>query len=53
MLVYNVNGICLFQRGKTPLHHAAMKGHADVVELLLNSSADVNREDKVSYCNKS
>jgi ankyrin repeat protein len=39
--------VCVAQRGKTPLHHAAMKGHGDVIELLVNAGADVDREDKV------
>ncbi len=33
----------------TPLHWAALNGHTDIVELLLNGGANVNAEDGRSY----
>ena len=38
----------LLQLGRTALHEAAIKGHAQVVEILIRSGADVNALDKVS-----
>ena len=32
-------------KGKTPLHWAALSGHKDVVELLLASKAEVNAKN--------
>ena len=32
-------------QGPTPLHHAAMYGHPDVVRMLLNRGADPSAED--------
>ena len=37
----------LLQDGRTPLHHAAMKGHAEVVSLLLEKGADIQARDEV------
>ena len=31
-----------------PIHHAAMKGHADIVQTLINAGAEVNPREKVS-----
>ena len=31
--------------GKTPLHHAASDGHAEMVELLLERGAHINARD--------
>jgi len=31
-----------------PIHHAAMKGHADIVQTLINAGAEVNPQEKVS-----
>ena len=39
--------ICL-QHGNTALVSAAMSGHTDIVQCLVNSKADANVEDKVS-----
>jgi ankyrin repeat protein len=36
------------QIGRTPLHYAASKGHADAIKLLLNSGADIDEETGVS-----
>ena len=36
------------QDHQTPLHWAAMRGHTDVVKLLIEKGADVNAKDKVS-----
>ena len=33
----------------TPLEHAAIEGHTDVVQLLIDKGADVNAKDEVSY----
>ena len=38
----------LTQRGNTPVHHAAMKGHADIIKLLTEAGAEVNVQDKVT-----
>ncbi|ELR09556.1 hypothetical protein VC83_08730 [Pseudogymnoascus destructans] len=35
--------------GQTPLHYAAMKGHADIVQTLLDHGADHGVEDKTDY----
>jgi ankyrin repeat protein len=37
----------LLQNGKSPLHRAAKKGHAEVVGLLLGAGAAVDAADKV------
>ncbi|KAK8751767.1 hypothetical protein OTU49_010264 [Cherax quadricarinatus] len=34
------------ERGRTSLHHAAVEGHLDVVKVLLNWKADVNKRSK-------
>jgi len=34
------------QRGLTPLHAAAVNGHKEVTELLIDKSADVNAKTK-------
>jgi hypothetical protein len=34
-----------YDAGQTPLHRAAYAGHADIVELLIEKGADVNRRD--------
>jgi len=38
----------LLQLGWTALHDAAFNGHAQVVEILIRSGADVNAHTKVS-----
>lgn len=35
--------------GRTPLHHAAKKGHADIVQTLLHDGADHEVVDMVGY----
>ena len=37
------------QDGRTPLHHAASKGHLEIVKLLLEHKADVNVRTKEGY----
>ena len=37
----------LFQDSQTPLYAASKAGHENVVKLLLQSGADVNRSDEV------
>lgn len=39
--------MCFFQRGNLALHHAAMKGHADIVQTLIDAGSDVNAQEKV------
>ena len=36
-----------FRKDSTPLHHAALKGQKEVVELLIEKGADVNAKDDV------
>jgi len=38
------------QDGATPLHWAATKGNADVVQLLLDKGANFDRPNKVCFC---
>jgi len=40
----------LFQQGRTPLHAACEKGHADVVEFLLRHDADLDARDEDGNC---
>jgi ankyrin repeat protein len=35
--------------GGTPLHDAAMSGHADIVKLLIGSVADINVKDNNGF----
>ena len=37
-----------YQDGCTALHHAATKGHIEVMRLLLERGADINSQNKVS-----
>ena len=39
-----------WQNGQTSLFNASMKGHDQVVSLLLKNEADVNLPDKVRWC---
>ena len=39
----------LLQRNNTALHHAAMKGHAEIMDMLLKAGSDVNAQEKVRY----
>ena len=43
-----VNLIVTQQMGKTPLHHAARSGNAEVVDALLKAGSKVDEIDKVS-----
>ena len=38
------------QNGDTPLILASLKGHKDIVEVLLNHEAEVDLPNKVSVC---
>jgi ankyrin repeat protein len=35
------------QKARTALHHAALKGHGDVVEALLKAACNTDIQDKV------
>lgn len=35
------------QRGNLPIHHAAMKGHSEVIQILLDAGSEVNTQEKV------
>jgi ankyrin repeat protein len=37
------------KKGDTPLHHAAFRGHDDILQLLLNHGASVNAVDNNGY----
>lgn len=37
------------QDGKTPLHHAALKGHIEIAKILLEAGADPNAKDPLDY----
>ena len=45
--------VCALQDGRTPLHCAAIKGHDEVVDTLVNAGATVDAIDKVSYVEQS
>lgn len=36
------------QRGSLPIHHAAMKGHNEVVKILIDAGSEIDTQDKVS-----
>ena len=39
----------IFQRGNLAIHHAAMKGHADIVQKLIDAGSEINVQEKVIY----
>ena len=39
---------CIIQHGQTPLHHAALSGHTQTVNALLENKAGVDIQDEVS-----
>ena len=41
----NVNAKARDEYGDTPLHNAALMGHKEIVEILINANADVNAKD--------
>ncbi len=49
MHVYIHDHILFFQEGNTPLHVACKNGHNDTAQLLIDSGADLNRQNRVSY----
>ena len=47
----NVHWFCvLLQDGKTALMFASEKGHASVVEMLLDTDADIDASEEVCSC---
>ena len=48
MCTHFVNLIVTQQWGKTPLHHAARSGNAEVVNALLKAGSKADEKDKVS-----
>jgi len=48
ILVWYVPVYWTLQEKKTCLHHAALRGHVEVVEILIRLGADVNALDNVS-----
>ena len=42
-------GFLSMQDGTTAISYAAMEGHSDVVQLLIQSNADVDLPDKVDF----
>jgi len=40
--------VCCAKAGKTALHVAAMHGHTDIVDLILQNAVDVDHTDRVS-----
>ena len=50
VLVKPYNITCIIQVAKcTPLHHAASKGHTNIVSLLVDHGAGVDKKSKGSY----
>ncbi len=50
---YSINSTCLkaivsFQWNKTPLHYASLRGHSEVVQVLISHGAAVDMKDWVS-----
>ena len=39
--------VCV-QRGMTALHHAAMKGELEILQMLIEAGCELNTQDKVS-----
>ena len=37
----------LLQRDNLAIHHAAMKGHSDILQMLLDAGSEINAQDKV------
>ena len=52
MYIHFVNLIVTQQWGETPLHHAAMRGNAEVVNALLKAGSKVDEKDVVSMFRK-
>ena len=48
MYIHFVNPIVTQQTGRTPLHHAAESGNAEVVNALLEAGSKVDEKNKVT-----
>ena len=49
LLFYNIKVVYTFYEKRTPLHEAASNGVKDVATLLINSGANLDAVDNVSY----
>ena len=47
LLEHNCKVNVLDDRGNLPLHHAAMKGHADIMQILIDAKSEIDTQDKV------
>lgn len=42
-----VHDMFFVQRGNSALHHAAMKGEAEIMKTLIKAGSEINAQDKV------
>lgn len=50
-MVWIISALCSWyvfvQRGNSALHHAAMKGEAEIMKTLIKAGSEINAQDKV------